>query len=92
MVNKSSKCEKIIVGAKESHIKEISKPINNFEKAPKAYWNILNCFSNNEKIHFIPSLLVNGEIISNSSRKSENLKIFLHRNAHLYLTQVSRRL
>ena len=68
VVTKSSKCKKIIVGAKENHIKEISRNLNNFEKTPKAYWNILNCFLNNQKIPSIPSLLVKGEIISNSSK------------------------
>lgn len=50
VVTKSYKCKEIIVEAKENHIKEINKNLKSLEKAPKAYWNILNCFLNNKKI------------------------------------------
>ena len=38
--------------------------------APKTYWKIINRFLSNKKIPAIPPLLVNGEIISDFSRKA----------------------
>ena len=54
----------------------MSKKLNNAETAPKIYWKILNCILSNKKIPSIPPLLVNGEIISNFSKKRNFLIIF----------------
>ena len=49
----------------------MSKKLSNPETAPKTYWKILNRFLSNKKIPSIPPLLVNGEMISNFSKKAE---------------------
>ena len=48
----------------------MSKKLNNPATAPKTYWKILNRFLSNKKIPSISSLLVNGVMISNLSKKS----------------------
>ena len=68
---KSNECTEIILAAKEKYITELSKKLSNPETAPKTYWKILNRFLSNKKIPSIPPLLVNGEMISNFSKKAE---------------------
>ena len=62
---------KIILAPKEKYINELSKKLSNPETAPKTYWRILNRFLSDKKIPSIPPLLVNGEMISNFSKKAE---------------------
>ena len=66
----------------------MSKKLSNPETAPKTYWRTLNRFLSNNKITSIPPLLVNGEMISNFSKKAEFLISFLHHNVRRYQTQV----
>ena len=40
---------------------------------PKTYWSILNRFLNNRKTPSIPPVLVNGDIITNFSKKANPL-------------------
>ena len=70
-LTKSNKCTEIILAAKETYINELSKKLSNPEITPKTYWKILNHFLSNKKIPSIPPLLVNGEMISNFSKKAE---------------------
>ena len=70
-LTKSNKCTEIILAAKEKYINELSKKLSNPETAPKTYWKMLNCFLSNKKIPSIPPLLVNGEMISNFTKKAE---------------------
>ena len=70
-LTKSNECTEIILAAKEKYINELSKKLSNPETAPKTYWKILNRFLSNKKIPSIPLLLVNGEMISNFSKKAE---------------------
>ena len=70
-LTKSSECTEIILAAKEKYINELSKKLSNPETALKTYWKILNRFLSNKKIPSVPSLLVNGEMISNFSKKAE---------------------
>ena len=70
-LTKSTECTEIILAAKEKYINELSKKLSNPETAPKRYWKILNRFLSNKKIPSIPPLLVNGEMISNFSKKAE---------------------
>ena len=69
-LTKSNECNEIILAAKEKYINELSKKLSNPETTPKTYWKILNRFLSNKKIPSIPPLLVNGEMISNFSKKS----------------------
>ena len=66
-LTKSNECTEIILAAKEKYINELS----NSETAPKTYWKILSRFLSNKKIPSILPLLVNGEMISNFSKKAE---------------------
>ena len=71
-LTKSNECTEIILAAKEKYINELSKNL----AIPKQhlnvlYWKILNRFLSNKKIPSIPPLLVNGEMISNFSKKAE---------------------
>ena len=75
-LTKSNECTEIISAAKEKYINESSKKLSNPETAPKTYWRILNRFLSNNKIASIPPLLVNGEMISNFSKKVELFKAF----------------
>ena len=77
-----------ILAAKEKYINELSKNLSNPETEPKTYWKILNRFLSNKKIPSIPPLLVNGEMISNFSKKPNFLIRFLHHNVRRYQTQV----
>ena len=70
-LTKSNVCTEIILAAKEKYINELSKKLSNPETASKTYWKILNRFLSNKKIPSIPPLLVNGEMISNFSKKAE---------------------
>ena len=54
----------------------MSKKLSNPETAPKTYWKILNRFLSNKKIPSIPPLLVNGEMISNFSKKAKPFNNF----------------
>ena len=49
----------------------MSKKLSNPETAPKTYWKILNRFLSNKKIPSVTPLFVNGEMISNFSKKAE---------------------
>ena len=55
----------------------MSKKLNNPETAPETYWEIFNRFLSNRKIPSVPFLLVNGEMISNFSKKAELFNKFL---------------
>ena len=68
---KSNECTENILATKEKYINELNKKPNNPEIAPKTYWKISNRFLSNNKIPSIPPLLVNGEMISNFSKKAE---------------------
>ena len=68
-VTKSNECTKIILAAKEKYINELSKKLCNPKTPPKTYWKLSNRFLSNKKIPSIPPLLVNGEMISNFSKK-----------------------
>ena len=75
-LTESNECTEIILAEnknifKEKYISELSKKRSNSETAPKTYWKILNRFLSNKKIPSIPLLLVNGEMISNFSKKAE---------------------
>ena len=49
----------------------MSNKLNDTLTAPNTYWSILNRFLNNRKIAATPSLLVNGDIITNFSVKAD---------------------
>ena len=70
-LTKLNECTEIILAAKEKYINELSKKLSNPETAPKTRWKILNRFLSNKKIPSIPPPLVNGEMISNFSKKAE---------------------
>ena len=59
----------IISAGKDKYIIQMCKKLNDPITVPKTYWKI-NCFLSNKNIPVIPSLLVNGEIISNFSQKA----------------------
>ena len=61
----------LILDAKEKCVRCMSNKLNDPLATPKTYWSILNRFLNNRKIHAIPFLLVNGDIITNLSEKAD---------------------
>ena len=71
VLTKSNECTEFILAAEEKYINELSKKLSNPETAPKTYRKILNRFLSNKKIPSIPPLLVNGEMISNFSKKAK---------------------
>ena len=81
-ITESNECTEIILAAKEKYINELSKKLSNPETAPETYWKILNRFL--RKIPSIPPLLVNGDMISNFSKKAELFNKFLRHNVRRY--------
>ena len=62
----------------------MSNKLNDPLGTPKTYWSILNRLLNNRKIHAIPFLLVNGDIITNLSEKADLFnKFFADQCTHL---------
>ena len=74
---KSNEDPKIIIEAKERHTNKLRKKSDDPSTMPKAYWSILNMFSNNKKTSNIPPLNVNGKIISNFDQKSGTFEFTL---------------
>ena len=62
----------LILDAKEKYARYImSNKLNDPLTTPKMYWSILNRFLNNTRIPAIPTLFLNGDIITNFSEKDE---------------------
>lgn len=61
---------KAISAPKDKYIKQMCEKVNNHLTAHKTYWKILNHLLGNKKVPAIPPVLVDGEIISNFSKKA----------------------
>ena len=48
----------------------MSAKLDNPKTVPKTYWSIINKFLSNKKTPIIPSVLVNGELVSDFERKA----------------------
>ena len=66
---KIDECTALILDPKERYVRCMSNNLNDPLAAPKMYWSILNRFVNNRKILVTPHLLVNGNIVTNISKK-----------------------
>ena len=71
-----NECSNMIIQAKEKYTNRLSKKLDDPSIILKVYWSILNTFLNTKKILNIPSLNINGKIISNFEKK---VKLF---NSH----------
>ena len=71
-----NECSNMIIQAKEKYTNRLSKKLDDPSIILKVYWSILNTFLNTKKILNIPSLDINGKIISNFEKK---VKLF---NSH----------
>ena len=49
----------------ERKVYDVSLKLNNPQTSPKTYWSIIKSCDNGEKNPIIPSLSVNGKIITN---------------------------
>ena len=72
-----NECSNMIIQAKEKYTNRLSKKLDDPSIILKVYWSILNTFLNTKKILNIPSLNINGKIISNFEKK---VKLF---NSHV---------
>ena len=66
---KTNECTALILDTIEKYVRPMSNKLTDPLIATKTYWSILNLFLNNRKIPAIPPPLVNGDIITNFSRK-----------------------
>ena len=71
MVNKADECTRLTVAAKENNLIRLTAKLEDPSTAPKTYWSILNGFLSNKKIPFIPPILVDDNVVSNSAEKAE---------------------
>ena len=54
---------------KERYFYDLSVKLNNRQTSPKTYWSIIKPCYNGKKILIIPSLSVNGKVITNFKEK-----------------------
>ena len=70
MVSMANECTRLIIAAKKKHLTRLSAKLEDPSTAPKTYWSILNRFLSN-KLHIIPSILVDDRVVSNFAKKTE---------------------
>ena len=70
VLEKSEECTKQILEAKKNYILKMTKKLADSNTSPKAYWTILNRLLYNKKVPTIPSLLVDGKLVSDFCKKA----------------------
>ena len=70
LIVKTNECVEIISAAKDKYIIQMCEKLNDPNTVLKTYWKIINRFLSNKRTLAIPPILVNGEIITNLSRKA----------------------
>ena len=70
VLEKSEECTKQILEAKKKYILKMTKKLADSNTSPKAYWTILNRLLYNKKVPTIPSLLVDGKLVSDFCKKA----------------------
>ena len=66
----SQECFSLINESKDRYIAKMSSQLDNPKSVPKTYWSIINKFLTNKKLHVIPPILVNGELVSDFKQKA----------------------
>ena len=69
-MKKATECTNEILEAKKNNILNMSKKLEDYHTAPKAYWAILNRLIYNKKILAIPPLFVDRNFISDFCAKA----------------------
>ena len=74
-------CETLITDSKNRYILNLSKRLNDPLTSSKTYWSTLNHFIGRGKMPIIPPLEVNGELVTDFSKKHLYSSSFLRVNA-----------
>ena len=83
VLEKSAECTREILEANKQYVLKMANKLEDAFTAPKTYWTLINHVLYNEKIPAIPSLLVDGNFVSDFNRKLISLTISLHQYVHL---------
>ena len=65
----------------------MTKKLADNNTSPKMYWTVLNHLLYNEKLPTIPSLLVDGNLVSDFCKKANIFNIFFPLYGHLRIMQ-----
>ena len=68
--NLSKEISTMILERKEKYYNHLSMKLNNPNTSAKTYWSILKSFYNGSKVPLIPPLLVNNQIVSDFTKKT----------------------
>ena len=76
VLEKSEECTKQILEVKKNCILKMTKKNADSNTSPKTYWTMLNRLLHNKKFPTIPSLIVDGKLISDFVKKQTFLITF----------------
>ena len=83
VLEKSEECTRQILEAEKNNILKMNKKLADTNTSSKMYWTILSRLLYNKKLPTIPSLFVDGKLVSDFCKKQTFLITFFALYAHL---------
>ena len=76
LFDQANKCTELILQSKSNNIAKMSAKLDNPTLVAKTYWSIISRFLNKTKVPTVPSVVVNGKLISDFKIESEHFNSY----------------